>query len=76
MTTREMVNWYAEHKGYTLTLRSKDTVQRQIVAYLYMDLAQGILTKNSIQEFKAVKGLKEFASLTSCPVNSIVLSEV
>ena len=71
MTTKEMIAWYAEHKGYTLTIKCKDTVQRQIIAYLYMDLAQGILVRNSIQELKAIKGLKEFIALTNSSIELI-----
>jgi len=67
MTAKEMIEWYAEHKGYTLTLKCKDTVQRQILAYLYMDLAQGILTRNSVQELKSIKGLTEFTYMNNIP---------
>lgn len=64
MTNKEMVEWYADYKGYTLSYtKNSDATQRRIVAYLYMDLAQGILTKNRIQEIKAAQGLTEFARI-------------
>lgn len=64
MTNKEMVEWYADYKGYTLSYtKNSDATQRRIVAYLYMDLAQGILTKNKIQEIKATKGLAEFSRI-------------
>lgn len=66
MTNKEMVAWYADYKGYTLsTTKNSDNTKRRIMAYLYMDLAQGILTRNKIQEFKALKGLTEFSKLSS-----------
>lgn len=63
MTNKEMIKWYADYKGYTLSTRSSDSTKRRILAYLYMDLAQGILTRNKIQEIKAGKGLEDFYKL-------------
>ena len=65
MTAKEMIKWYAEYKGYTLATNRKDEIQRRILAYLYIDLGQGIITRNAIQELKAIKGLEEFKKLIS-----------
>lgn len=64
MTNKEMIKWYADYKGYTLSSRNSDSTKRRILAYLYMDLAQGILTRNKIQEIKARKGLETFYRLS------------
>ena len=65
MTAKEMIKWYAEYKGYTLATNKKDAIQRRILGYLYIDLGQGIITRNTIQEIKAIKGLEEFKKLIS-----------
>lgn len=64
MTNKEMIRWYSDYKGYTLsTTRNLDSTKRRIIAYLYIDLAQGILTRNRIRELKALKGITEFCEL-------------
>ena len=61
-TAKELLNWYAEYKGYQLSANkhNKSKVYNRILAYLYIDLAQGLLTDNKIQELKATKGINEF----------------
>lgn len=64
MTTKEMIAWYADYRGYTLTTAHKDKIQRRIKAYLYMDVSQGILTHNLVRETRALRGIEEFKKLT------------
>ena len=61
-TAKDLLNWYAEYKGYQLSAnkKNKNKVYNRILAYLYIDLAQGLLTDNKIQELKALKGINEF----------------
>lgn len=61
-TAKELLNWYSEYKGYQLSANkhNKSKVYNRILAYLYIDLAQGLLTDNKIQELKATKGINEF----------------
>ena len=63
-TAKELLNWYAEYKGYQLSANkhNKTKVYNRILAYLYIDLAQGLLTDNKIQANKALRGIGEFLS--------------
>ena len=63
-TAKELLNWYAEYKGYQISANkhNKSKVYNRILAYLYIDLAQGLLTDNKIQENKALKAINEFLS--------------
>lgn len=63
-TVKELLNWYADYKGYQLSANkhNKTKVYRRILAYLYIDLAQGLLTENKVQENKALRGINEFLS--------------
>lgn len=63
-TAKELLNWYAEYKGYQLSAnkQNKNKVYNRILAYLYIDLARGLLTDNKIQEIKALRGINEFLS--------------
>ena len=61
-TAKELLNWYAEYKGYQLSANkhNKTKVYNRILAYLYIDLAQGLLTESKIQEIKALRAINEF----------------
>lgn len=67
MTTKEMIQWYSEYKGYTLSNGRKESVQRRIIANLCNDIGYGILSGNEIQRMKAKEALTEFCQLTGNP---------
>ena len=56
-TAKELLNWYAEYKGIQIVANkhNKNKVYNRILAYLYIDLAQGLLTDNKVQKTKALK---------------------
>lgn len=66
-TAKELLNWYADYKGYQLSANknNKLKVYNRILAYLYIDLAQSLLTEDKIQENKALKGINEFLSFNT-----------
>ena len=67
MTTKEMIAWYAERKGYMLSNGRKESVQRRIIAYLCNDIGYSILSNDEIRRIKAKEALTEFCHLTGAP---------
>lgn len=67
MTTKEMIKFYAEYKGYILSSGRKESVQRRIVAYLCNDIGYAILSNDEMRRIKAKDALTEFCALTGIP---------
>ena len=67
MTTKEMIKWYSEYKGYTLSNGRKESVQRRIIAYLCNDIGYAILNDDEVRRIQAKEALTEFCQLTGVP---------
>ena len=67
MTTKEMIAWYAEYKGYRLSTMAKDAVQRRIVSYLCNDIGYAILSEDEPRRIKAKTALTEFCTKNNLP---------
>lgn len=67
MTTKEMIAWFSQYRGYTLSTGRKESVQRRIIAYLCNDIGYAILGGNEVSRIKAKEALTEFCKLNNIP---------
>ena len=67
MTTKEMIEYYENYRGYKLSTGRKESIQRRIVSYLCNDIGYAILSNDEVRRIKAKEALTEFCNMTGIP---------